>query len=279
MSLLFNRTAELTITGAGESRTISGLRIAFSVRKSRSDTPNTADISVWNPNSSTRLSALDNQGVVELRAGYNGNNLLVTRADIDRSIVDRSPPDIILDIQAQEGLRKLRKTTVSISHANGSSVQSVLDEIVGILDIPIRPTDADLSVALRGGFAHVGRPARALSDLMRRVKGFWSIQNGELLILPEKGANEGNEIPLLTPLTGMVGSPLPIEEQTDSAKKGTTPRRGHMVTALLRPEVEPGSMIEIASLDVQGTFIVDEVEHVGDTRGQQWYSNITCYES
>ena len=105
MSLLFNRTAELTITGAGESRTISGLRIAFSVRKSRSDTPNTADISVWNPNSSTRLSALDNQGVVELRAGYNGNNLLVTRADIDRSIVDRSPPDIILDIQAQEGQR------------------------------------------------------------------------------------------------------------------------------------------------------------------------------
>jgi len=192
--------------------------------------------------------------------------------------VDRSPPDVILDIAAQDGLRKLRETTISISHASGSSVQTVLDEIIALLDIPVRPITADLTAALRGGFAHVGRPARALSDLMRRIDGAWSIQNGELVILGETGAVEGETIPLITPQSGLIGSPLAVEEQTSSIDKNTEPKRGFYVTTLLNPAIEPGSLIQIQSADVDGVYVVDEIDHRGDTRGPEWYSNITCYE-
>lgn len=278
MSLLFNRTAELIITGAGEQRVIRDLRISFSVKKTRSDTPNSADIMVYNPNPSTRLASLDNSATVELRAGYGGDNVLLTRSDIDRAIVVRSPPDVILDIAAQDGLRKLRETTISISHASGSSIQTVLDEIIALLDIPVRPITADLTAALRGGFAHVGKPSRALSDLMRRIDGAWSIQNGELVILGETGAVEGETIPLITPQSGLIGSPLAVEEQTSSIDKNTEPKRGFYLTTLLNPAIEPGSLIQIQSQDVDGVYVVDEIDHRGDTRGQEWYSNITCYE-
>lgn len=278
MSRLFDRTAELTITGSGEAVTIRDLRFRFIARKNRSDTPNTMNVQVFNPAPSTRLNASDSSATMELSAGYAGENILVSRAEIDLAIVDRDPPDIVLDIEGQEALRTLRETTLSISHAGGSSVQTVLDEIVARLGIDVRPIEADLSAALRGGFAHVGKANRALDDLMRRVGGAWSVQNGQLLILgPEGKVKEGDAF-VLSPQSGLIGSPYAVEEQTSSEKQSTEPRIGYRVTSLLNAEIEPGDVIKVEAADVEGFFIVDEIEHSGDTRGQEWYSNIVCYE-
>lgn len=279
MSRLFDRTASVTITGNGEARTITDLRIMFQARKTRGSTPNTLTMQVYNPNPSTRQAALDNRATVELSAGYAGENILVSRAEIDFAIVDRAPPDIVLDIEAQEGLRKLRETTVSISHANGSSIQTVLDEIVARLDVDVRPIEADLSAALRGGFSHVGKASRALEDLMDRIRGSWSIQNGELLILPESGQIQSGEVFVLSPQSGLVASPTPVEEQTSSDRQDTEPRVGYYVTSLLNAAIEPGDVIELQAAEVEGFFSVDEVTHRGDTRGQEWYSSIVCYEA
>lgn len=279
MSRLFDRTASVTITGNGEARTITDLRIMFSARKSRGGTPNMLTVQIYNPNASTRQAALDTSATVELSAGYAGENILVSRAEIDFAIVDRVPPDIVLDIEAQEGLRKLRETTISVSHASGSSVQTVLDEIVGRLGIDVRPIEADLSAALRGGFAHVGKASRALDDLMARVRGSWSIQNGELLILPKTGQVQSGEVFVLSPQSGLVASPVPVEEQTSSDRQDTEPRIGYRVTSLLNASIEPGDVVEIQAQDVEGFFAVDEVTHRGDTRGQEWYSDMICYEA
>lgn len=280
MSRLFDRTASLTITGNGEARTMTGLRIMFQARKTRgADTPNYLTAQVFNPAPATRQAALDTGATMELSAGYGGENILVSRAEIDFAIVDRAPPDIVLDIEGQEGLRKLRETTISISHASGSSVQTVLDEIVGRLGIDVRPIEADLSAALRGGFTHVGKASRALDDLMARVRGSWSIQNGELLILPETGQIEPGEAFVLSPQSGLIASPVPVEEQTSTDRQDIEPRIGYRVTSLLNAAIEPGDVIKIEATDVEGFFAVDEIEHRGDTRGQEWYSNIVCYEA
>lgn len=279
MSRLFDRTASLTITGNGEARTIADLRIMFQARKTRGGSPNYLSVQVYNPNPSTRQATLDNRATVELSAGYAGENILVSRAEIDFAIVDRAPPDIVLDIEAQEGLRKLRETTISISHASGSSIQTVLDEIVARLGIDVRPIEADLSVALRGGFSHVGKASRALDDLMDRIRGNWSIQNGELLILPESGQVQESEVFVLSPQSGLIASPTPVEEQTSTDRQDTEPRVGYYVTSLLNAAIEPGDVIELHAAEVEGFFAVDEVTHRGDTRGQEWYSSIICYEA
>ncbi|MBT8411774.1 MAG: hypothetical protein KJP02_08260 [Octadecabacter sp.] len=278
MSRLFDRTYEITITGEGEARTFSGLRVSFSTTKTRSGTPNGMTAKAWNPAPDTRLAAKDSQATIELRAGYGGNNVLLSRAQISSAKVDRTPPDVVLDIQAEEGLRTLRETTLSISHASGSTVQEVLDEIVAATGLPLRPVEADLSATLGGGFAHVGRPSRALSDLVARIGGSWSIQNGELQVLGPNGAIEGNEAVVLSPSSGLIDRPNPIEKQTSTERQSTDARRGYEVKSLLMPELEPGGLVDLRSEEVTGVFVVDEITHRGDTHGQDWYSEIKCLE-
>jgi len=279
MSRLFDRVASVKISGGGQSREITGLRVSFQVRKTRSSTPNTCDVVIYNPNDQTRKTALDNEAEIEVFAGYAGNATLISRAQIQRAIPVRTPPDITLEIEAQEGLRDLREKTVNISHEANSQVSSVIDELTGILGYDVRPIDFDISQRLRGGFAHVGKLSRALDDLVTRFGGYWSVQNGEVLVLPEKGFVDGTEIPVISAQTGMINSPEPVEEQTSSEKLSTEPRRGYKVRSLLIPTIEPGDRFELRALDASGIYAVDEVEHRGDTRGAEWYSIVTGYET
>ena len=278
MSLLFNRVGRVEIATEDEGIGLDGLRFEFVARKTRSSTPNSLFVRLYNPSKNTRELAIDNDADVRVFAGYTSNAVLVSEANIVTATTRYEPPNVVLEIEAQEGIRKLREETISISHGNGATVRSVLDEIVAELEIDERDTDADLSKPLRGGFAHVGKITRALDDLMRRIKGFWSIQNSELLVLGEKGYIDAEEVPLLTPLSGVVFSPEPIEKQLSSEKEDTEPRRGWRVTTLMQPSIEPGGLVQIESREADGEYLVDEVEHRGDLHGQEWYSVVTALE-
>jgi len=279
MSLLFDRSYRAVITGEGEARTIDGLRMSFDVRKTRSSTPNTCDAVFWNPSEQTRRVAQATDAEIEIYAGYGGEAKLISRAQINRAIVVRQPPDILLEIEAQEGQRNLREKTVSVSHSGGARVENVLNELTGILGFDVRPIEFDLGQELRGGFSHVGKVSRAMDDLVKRFGGDWSVQNGEVLVLPPEGFVGTAEVPVISAQTGMINSPEPVEDQTSTERKSTEARNGYKVTSLLQPTIEPGDRFELRALDAQGVFAVDAVEHQGDTRGRNWYSVITGYET
>lgn len=279
MSRLFDRSLHVTISGGGQSRSFTGLRTSFQARKTRSSTPNTLDVTVYNANDQTRKLALDTDAEIEVYAGYGGEAALISKAQIQRAITLRDPPEILLEIEAQEGLRDLREKTVNVSHEANSQVKNVLNELTDILGYDVRPIDFDLDQRMRGGFAHVGKLSRALDDVVSRFNGFWSVQNGEVLILPESGYVEGGEVPIISAQTGMIYSPEPVDEQTSNEKLSTDARRGYKVTSLLLPTVEPGDRFELQTMDISGTFAVDEVEHRGDTHSQEWYTILTGYEA
>jgi hypothetical protein len=105
-----------------------------------------------------------------------------------------------------------------------------------------------------------------------------------------------SKIILLSPETGLIGSPEKLRDDsialygTQNRKKetikvvGATGKKyrksvggGYKIKSLLQPFVEPGSVVQVKSdtiNDVQ--FRVVEVEHVGDTHGNDWYSNINA---
>ena len=87
--------------------------------------------------------------------------------------------------------------------------------------------------------------------------------------------------------TGLVGSPISSRDALE-------------FTALLNPALRPLGLVEVGSatgVAVQaggevlaatdlsgvlfglepGTFRISEVTHIGETRGQQWYSKVTCH--
>ena len=279
MSLLFLRYGRVEIATPAGGVALDGLRIEFSVRKTRSSTPNSVSLRVYNPNPTTRAMAAEKDADVRIFGGYALNSAMVTEANIIKAATKYEPPNVILEIDALEGIRVLKETTVSISHANRATVRQVIDEIAAQMDVDVREIEFDVSQPLRGGFAHVGKPARALDELVKRFNGSWSFQNADLAFLPEEGFVESDEIPLITPFTGMVFSAEELEKTvTSDTGENETTQSGYRVTSLMRPEIEPGEKIKIASRTANGEYVVDEVEHKGDINGQEWYSVFTCVE-
>jgi hypothetical protein len=279
MSVLFKRVGRVELSSDGGVTTVEGLRFDFSVRKTRSGTPNAVTCRIYNTSPDTQNIARDIEADIRIFAGFEGNAALVTEANITNAVTIRQPPETFLEIDAQEGIRALRETQLSLTHGTGSTVQQVLDEIVADLDIVLRPIEFDLSIPLRGGFAYVGKPSKALDDLVRRFRGSWSIQNGELMILDESGEQpEEDEIPLLTPQTGLLFSPEKLQRNLSSEKQSSDERDGYRVISLMQPSIEPGSKVQIESRDVSGEFVVDEVEHKGDIHGNEWYTELTVLE-
>lgn len=279
MSLLFPRTGRVEIATEDDGVALNGLRFEFSVRKTRSSAPNSVSVRVYNPASSSRAMASEKKADVRIYGGYTSNPGLVTDANIVRALTKWEPPNVILEIEALEGIRVLREKTISISHNNRSTVRQVIDEIADQLEVDVREIEFDVSQPLRGGFAHVGKPARALDDLVRRFKGSWSFQNKDLAFLPEEGYIESDDVPLITARSGMLFSPEAFEKQTSSdADENEDTLTGWRVTSLMRPEIEPGDKIKVESRDVSGEYVVDEVEHKGDINSSEWYSVFTCVE-
>lgn len=271
MPLQFNRVARVELDG----RSIAGLRTRFRVRKTRSDTPNSVTVEVYNANGSTVAAA--QSGTIRLFAGYLIDPPLVSAGEIRSVSFDRRSPDGVLVVEAQEGINTLREKRVSLSFEAGATVKQVIDAAADALGAAVRPLDGlDLSVVMRGGFAHVGGIGEALDAAVGRIKGSWSLQNAELQILPE-GARVQKVPPLVSPATGLLFSPERVEARLSSEKAGAEPRTGYRLTCLLRPELEPGDPVMIASELLNGEFVVDEVQHRGDTHGPEFHTIATVF--
>ena len=277
MSRLFNRTVRVEIESDGSLFEVADVRCQFQCRKTRSDSPNELSVRLFNLNTQTRANAVKVGAVARIYTGYDGENVLLAQANITRSMIERTPPDIVIALECLDGIAELRKTRVSVSFDRNATVKQALDAIATRLGRPVRPIDVNLNVPLRGGYTHVGGIARALDDLTHRVNATWSIQNGDLLILGPNGRVSG-EITLLTPESGLLYSPEPVEDDTSTERQGGETRYGWRLTALLQPQIQPGDQVRVESSDVNGVFVVDEIDHNGDTRGLNYISTMVIFE-
>ena len=103
------------------------------------------------------------------------------------------------------------------------------------------------------------------------------MQDGTLLIIGQSGTTNTNAV-LLTPDTGMIGTPMPIEDTVNSLEVGEI-RRGWKVKSLLQGDINPADIIAIESRFVNGQFVIESVEHKGDTHSNEWFSEVICYNN
>jgi hypothetical protein len=96
----------------------------------------------------------------------------------------------------------------------------------------------------------------------------WSIQDEQVIILADSEVS-GQDVPELTPQSGLIGSP----EFGAPLVKGGKP----LLTfrCLLNANIKPGAHVSIKCerfpLGVAVKCV--KVEHSGDTHGQDWYTN------
>jgi hypothetical protein len=104
-----------------------------------------------------------------------------------------------------------------------------------------------------------GKASDVLDKYLTSAGFTWSIRDGQLQILA-KDATTFESVVVLNSASGLIGSP----------EKG---KEGYITfTSLLDGRLNPGSRVIINSLQVNGVYRIESVNHVGDTWGSDWYS-------
>jgi hypothetical protein len=292
------RACQLLVYGTNiNGLDLSNLRIKFSIKHSDSQSPNTADIRVYNVSQQTALSMLINlsppsgigvttPGRVILQAGYQANYGVIFQGNIKQIILGReSATDTFVDIVAGDGHLAYNYAIVNQTLAAGSGAMDQIGACVNATSpfgVTLGYTGNFQDVKLPRGKVLYGNAKNYLRAVSQATNQNWSIQHEKITFIPKASYKPGTAI-ILTSKTGLIGTP----QQTNE---------GVNVKCLINPNIQVGGRINIAEATIQdfkinlaapnsaanipppltqdGTYYCLVVEHMGDTRGVDWYTNI-----
>ncbi|MEZ4330429.1 MAG: hypothetical protein R3F35_01650 [Myxococcota bacterium] len=283
----FGRSLQLILASDdGDGIDIGDLSVDFTVTKTAGRALNRARIKVFNLSRDT-IARIDRElRRVDLLAGYGDSLGMAFSGRISNFFVRQEGPDRICEIYAQDGLRDAQYARVNASLSGGT-----LRDVVSLIALSFRDVSVDLDAVpdtpLGPGGGIYSKPSFDVLNDLARTHGFeWFIVDGQLRIF---GPNDtdGSDAIGVNYETGLIGSPI-------------SSRNALEFTALLNPALRPLGLVEVtsatgvevreneealAALDVSGVlfglngglFRISEVTHLGETRGESWYSNVICH--
>jgi hypothetical protein len=271
---------------------LSELRFVFRIKRGDIQTPNTADVRVYNVSPLTALSIEKEFTRLVIQAGYDGNYGVIFDGTIKQVRRGReSPTDTYLDITVADGDSAYNYSMSAFALAAGSKPN---DRVAAILEaMALNGVVGGYVPDLGGNPLPRGKSVYALSrDELRNIafnaQSSWSIQDGKLNMIPISAYMPG-QIPVITAATGMIGLP----EQTQN---------GIRIRCLLNPNIKIGQVVKLDNESIQkyrfgvgvtdqltnetlkdqiklnndGLYYVMMTEISGDTRGDEWMTDMIC---
>lgn len=290
--LQYLRQCTLIVAGkSGDGLDLSPMRIKFKTKKSDAQTPNTAEIRVYNLAPETAQQIRKEFTTVTLQAGYESNYGVIFTGNIKQVRFGReSGTDTYIDIAAGDGDDAYNFAVVNTTLAAGAKqsdqIAAAGDSMAG-RGVGVGFVADTGAQALPRGKVMYGMARDYLRQSAEASETTWSIQDGKLQLVSLTGTLPNQAI-VLNSKTGLVGTP----EQTND---------GITVRCLLNPLLKIGGKVLIDEKDVaeaklpdtpekgapankpasivsDGVYRVLTIEHAGDTRGNDWYSNIVCLD-
>lgn len=286
----FLRKCTLLITDRnGDALDLSNLKIKFTVKRSDTQTPNTAEIFIYNMEQQTMERIKKEFSRVILQAGYEENFGVIFEGNIKQAFDGReNQTDTFLFIIAGDGDLSYNYAVVNTTLAAGSGQAEQVNAAVKSMTETGGTTAGNIgdlpSEKLPRGKTLFGMARDFLKQSAETSNKTWSIQNGKVQMVPVTSYLPGEAV-VLTSKTGLVEKPLQTSE-------------GVTAKCLLNPKIKIGGRIQLDNKDVQrlkidmsnptspantpapltadGVYYVLVIEYVGDTRGNEWYSMLTC---
>lgn len=284
MPQLYDRQYSLTINDGVQERTVSGLRVNFTITKSVISRPNVAIISIYNPNKETLALLQRRYARVELSAGYGDDISLIFTGQIRNIQILKTNTDVIATIHSGDGELDWQNATINKTYAATVDIGTIIRDVFSSfenLDIE-NLSDLPMGAINALGLSLSGKSSDILDDLAAQHGFEWSIQDGGLISVSVDKALTANGIVVLSPTTGLIGSP-------------TLTIIGANATSLLNPSLVPGSQFELIAQgaeiqvgdltivglgdlgltnDASGVYKVLEVVFAGDNRDGVWTSSV-----
>ena len=302
--MLFDRVCSLSVgKEGGAGKELEGLRIAFSIQKGATKSPNKCTVKIWNSAPETRAIIEVIGNVLILKAGYRediGAKTIFT-GNITRTLTLREGTDFITEIEMEDGFFEFRDSKVSLSFSSGATTEQILYSITKKFGLPVRELPSNIeNKQYKAGFAFVGRVREAMDKVCENSGLEWSIQNREIQVI-KKGGVFKQKAYFISPETGLIGSPMRESKtmtEKAAAKEGITLNQrgvratrerdndgesqkmlqvlGYKIKTFLLPIVEPGGYIKLNSIGINNEFFrIEELIHLGDTHGNDWITEMT----
>lgn len=237
-------------------------------------------------------------GQVILDAGYiygqKGN--IFTGTIVQVRAGRESQTDTYVDIYAQDGDQAhswgFTSVTLAAGHTNETIAKALNDSLRKYNITSEQLPDGSYVVPAPRGAVLYGATRDFYNDLGRTIKADWTINRGQVQFIPwSKYKAGGGEAIVLTANTGLIGIPELTAEGL-SLKCLLNPAIGwgtriRIDNRLLTANSPGGSTINQPAFNMQysainflpgtsadGFYKVCVADHIGDTRGNEWYTNI-----
>jgi hypothetical protein len=293
---------------AGKGIEIGALRVVFQIIRGDLQTPNSCDCKIYNLSDDTAKRIYSPEFTqLQLLVGYQDQQLqLIFRGSIKQVRKGREDQkNTYVAITAADGDESYNFSVVALTLAAGSTQAQGIASLIQAMAtraLANNPTGGNSgSQPITQGYTpelSANRSVRGrtfyglcrdeLRQLAQSNDCTWSIQDGAVTLIPQAGYIPAPPI-LITPATGLIGVP----EQTQN---------GLEITVLLNPSIKIGQRVQLQAdinqlrlgldsksiltnyqlalsqtkLDAQGMYYVLRAEHFGDTRGNPWYTKLTC---
>lgn len=290
MTRQYKRKVQVIVGGGGEGLVIEDLRVDFDIKKTAKGEPNEATVLLYNLNPANEVKVKEEYAEIAVSAGYEGAVLTIFLGQIKFATVYQEGLDRITKITAGDGEKDYRQATMNITMAAGTSDVDVVEQalasfIGGTVEGPLISVSEKQRVR---GKVITGSSRTILDKVANEAGGSWSIQDGELQIVPAIETLP-DEAVLITSETGMIGA---AEAEEDGVK----------VTCLMNPALKVNAKIMLdntaikeASVDAKtrassvetegpedvrvspdGIYKILELRHNGSTHALEWYTTATC---
>ena len=274
-ALNFNRIAKVEVETSNGLIIIEGLDMDFNVDFYAGETANAAVVNIKNLSELTRNNIQELNAEVSLFCGYSENTgyELLFKGQAQYVFTEKVGVDINTRIECQDAVQVLRQENAILNFTTNTPVKHVLDEIARLFGVPVKfITDVNEYYPL--GYAFSGKLKDALNEVTKRFGLTWNFINGELVILRLLENLNGDAL-LITPETGLIGSPSPIIYQGGLLDENTKEGQPVLqIQTLLLPKIKPADLILLQSLQNDGQYSVVNVSHDGSTYGNNWYSTL-----
>lgn len=296
MSKQYLRSAYLSVyedtgnaqTGLGHKKglALDGLHFVFHVWGATTHTMKHAQLRIWNLSATHAVQVLKEFRWIEFSAGYQDNVNLVFRGQIARVTIGKeNAVDSFVEIFAQDGDQgknwAFSNTTLAAGWTDDDVYQQCMSDFSGYSLAQGYKPDFNQRTGIRANVMR-GDTSSIMDRIAANQDCDWFIEDGKVNMLPKKEYLPG-PIPVLRPDTGLIGVP-------------SLTFNGVETTCLLNPSIHIGCAVKIDNsaitqmqqnfpqfgiddlkaiapkLSPTGTYKAYCVEHLGDSRGNEWYT-------
>lgn len=234
--------------------------------------PSKAEIEISNLGQNS-ISLLEGKGIEVIVSAGTGAAGVVFKGELLAKDVKhkREGADWITTITPRDGGRKWLDSWYFGSLPAGSTWGAILSDAIAALGLPLGFLGPNFPAAqVRQAPWICAEPARyAISSICDGLPGcFWFIDSGKVIVLGPSDTWTPIRVPLISPETGMIGSPE--REGAGSAAAGSVKAK-----CLYLPELRPGMPYVLKSRHISGGYRATKALGEIDSYGQIWQSAIT----